>query len=243
MAAEVESSSLDDFFAKKDKKKTKKSKVLSELNALSQTEEKPKKKKAPKEKSSSASNGPVDGSAESRKEGEQVEKPADEWVEIEEKADADYSGLKIQSLRLEEREAAAKEEAGAEDDDAAGNGNNANDGPWKKIEVAPVASEDHTEVVSEAKEATPPSGKYVPPSVRAAQRQQAQQAAAPLRRRNNKLAPDVNDQESFPTLGGGGGSGNRSGNRSAVDAPKSYTSLHLQNKWDSLSGGGGSAEP
>ena len=36
MAAEVESSSLDDFFAKKDKKKTKKSKVLSELNTLSQ---------------------------------------------------------------------------------------------------------------------------------------------------------------------------------------------------------------
>ena len=37
MATEVDTSaSLDDFFAKKDKKKTKKSKVLSELNALSQ---------------------------------------------------------------------------------------------------------------------------------------------------------------------------------------------------------------
>ena len=56
------------------------------------TEEKPKKKKAPKEKSLAASSGPPDGSAESRKEGEQVEKAADEWVEIEEKADADYSG-------------------------------------------------------------------------------------------------------------------------------------------------------
>ena len=36
MSTEVDASSLDDFFAKKDKKKTKKSKVLSELNALSQ---------------------------------------------------------------------------------------------------------------------------------------------------------------------------------------------------------------
>ena len=63
-----------------------------------------------------------------------------------------HVGLKIQSLRLEEREAAAKEEASADDDDAAGNGNGANDGPWKKIETAPVASDDHTEVVSEAKE-------------------------------------------------------------------------------------------
>ena len=36
MAAEVETSSLDDFFAKKDKSKKKKSKVLSDLNALSQ---------------------------------------------------------------------------------------------------------------------------------------------------------------------------------------------------------------
>jgi len=242
MSTEVDASSLDDFFAKKDKKKTKKSKVLSELNALSQSEEKPKKKKSSKEKSSSSSSGVNTDSGVNNKAGaDEPEKAADEWVEIEEKADTDYSGLKIQSLRLEEREAALKEEANAEDEDAAKNGNGANDGPWKKIEVAPVTQEDHTEVVSEAKEATPPtSGKYVPPSVRAAQRQQAQMAAAPLRRRNNKLAPDVNDQESFPTLGGGGG--NRGGGRSPADAPKSYTSLHLQNKWDSLSGGG-SSEP
>ena len=36
MATEVETSSLDDFFAKKDKSKKKKTKVLSEVNALSQ---------------------------------------------------------------------------------------------------------------------------------------------------------------------------------------------------------------
>jgi len=239
MATEVDTSaSLDDFFAKKDKKKTKKSKVLSELNALSQSEEKPKKKKSAKEKSSAsganAESGPHQTGA------DESEKASDEWVEIEEQADTDYSGLKIQSLRLEEREAAMKEEANADDEDAAKNGGGAHDGPWKKIEQ-PVLPESHTEVVSEVKEATPPSsgGKYVPPSVRAAQRQQQQMAAAPLRKRNNKLAPDVNDQESFPTLGGGGkGVSGRPG----VDAPKSYTSLHLQNKWDSLSGGG-SSEP
>ena len=36
MAAEVETSSLDDFFAKKDKSKKKKTKVISDLNALAQ---------------------------------------------------------------------------------------------------------------------------------------------------------------------------------------------------------------
>jgi len=237
MAAEVDTSaSLDDFFAKKDKKKTKKSKVLSELNALSQPEEKPKKKKSSKEKTSSSGANAETGANQGTNEDNQ--KTSDEWVEIEEEADTDYSGLKIQSLRLEEREAAMKEEANADDEDAAKNGGGANDGPWKKIE-APVIPETHTEVVSEVKESTPPSGKYVPPSVRAAQRQQQQMAAAPLRKRNNKLAPDVNDQESFPTLGGGG---KGVGGRTAADAPKSYTSLHLQNKWDSLSGGG-SSEP
>ena len=61
------------------------------------------------------------------------------------------AGLKIQSLRLEEREAAMKEEANADDEDAAKNGGGAHDGPWKKIEQ-PVLPESHTEVVSEVKE-------------------------------------------------------------------------------------------
>ena len=74
-------------------------------------------------------------------------------VEIEEKADADYSGLKIQSLRLEEREAAAKEENGGGEDDEDGKNGSGNDGPWKKVEVAPVVEKDNTtEVVSESKE-------------------------------------------------------------------------------------------
>jgi len=266
MSTEVESSSLDDFFAKKDKKKTKKSKVLSELNALSQSEEKPKKKKSSKEKSSAApttedgaapnataastsateirgsERGGGGGGGGGGGEGEEVEKAADEWVEIEEKEDADYTGLKIQSLRLEEREAALKEAEGDEDDAGKG-GAGANEGPWKKIEAPPIGGggggdKDTTEVVSESRESTPTvTGKYVPPSVRAAQKAASQQAQAPLRKRNNKLAPDVNDQDSFPTLGGS----RRIGESPAGENSKSFTSLHLQNKWDSLSRG--SAEP
>jgi len=257
MAAEVETSSLDDFFAKKDKSKKKKSKVLSDLNALSQPEEKPKKKKSKEKSATATSDGGKNlknasassSSTENREKADNELEGSDEWVEIEEKVDADYTGLKIQSLRLEEREAAAREEnGGGEEDDASMNGGAGNDGPWKKIEVAPVIEKDTTEVVSESKESTPTgTGKYVPPSVRAAQRQAAQQATAPLRKRNNKLAPDVNDQESFPTLGGGssgisgGGGGRRNPADSSADTPKSYTSLHLQNKWDSLSRG--SSEP
>jgi len=249
MATEVETSSLDDFFAKKDKSKKKKTKVLSEVNALSQSEEKPKKKKSKEKSSATLSEGGKIASASSsstdnNKADVEPEAPNDEWVEIEEKADADYTGLKIQSLRLEEREAAAAKEE-EEEEEAAKNGGAVNDGPWKKVEAAPVIEKETTEVVSESKESTPTgSGKYVPPSVRAAQRQAAQQPSAPLRKRNNKLAPDVTDQESFPTLGGGGGGGGRrtpGPGDAPADAPKSYTSLHLQNKWDSLSRG--SSEP
>ena len=74
-------------------------------------------------------------------------------MEIEEKADADYTGLKIQSLRLEEREAAAAKEE-EEEEEAAKNGGAVNDGPWKKVEAAPVIEKETTEVVSESKEAS-----------------------------------------------------------------------------------------
>jgi len=173
-----------------------------------------------------------------------VEKAADEWVEIEEKEDADYTGLKIQSLRLEEREGGLKDDGG-DDDEAGKSGAGANEGPWKKIDAPPIGGggddKDTTEVVSESRESTPTvTGKYVPPSVRAAQKAASQQAQAPLRKRNNKQAPDFNDQDSFPTLGGGGGS-RRIGESPAGENSKSVTSLHLQNKWDSLSRG--SAEP
>jgi len=252
MATEVEASSLDDFFAKKDKSKKKKTKILTEVNALSQPEEKPKKKKSKEKSSASSSEGGKTASGSSsatenrNKADDDLQQNPDEWVEIEEKADADYTGLKIQSLRLEEREAAAKEEnAAGEDEETGKNGGAGSEGPWKKLEAAPVVEKDNTtEVVSESKESTPTgTGKYVPPSVRAAQRQAAQQSSAPMRKRNNKLAPDVNDQESFPTLGGGMGSGRRTPGLgdSNIEAPKSYTSLHLQNKWDSLSRG--SSEP
>ena len=57
-----------------------------------QSEEKPKKKKSPKEKSSSSSGANTESGANNKAGADEPEKAADEWVEIEEKADTDYSG-------------------------------------------------------------------------------------------------------------------------------------------------------
>jgi len=223
MSAAVEDSCLDDFFAKKDKKKAKKTKT----DPAEKSDKKPKKTK---EKTSQPNQ-------ENAKNGEKTdggEKVGEDWLEIEEQGETDYSGLKIQSLKLDDK-GDDKRDDDSQDDEGGVNG--VPEGPWKKIEIAPLPTKEViTEVVMEksSKESTP-TGVYVPPSLRAAQQKAAAAQAAPLRRRNPKQAPDMNSEESFPALGGP--RSHPSAASTASEAPKSYTSLQLQNKWDTLSRG------
>jgi len=238
MSAAVEDSCLDDFFAKKDKKKAKKTKT----DPAEKSDKKPKKtkEKTSQPNQENAKNGEkTDGS----------EKVGEDWLEIEEQGETDYSGLKIQSLKLDDKgddkslqdvSPRTQNKDGRGDDDSQdeeGGVNGVPEGPWKKIEIAPLPTKEViTEVVMEksSKESTP-TGVYVPPSLRAAQQKAAAAQAAPLRRRNPKQAPDMNSEESFPALGGP--RSHPSAASTASEAPKSYTSLQLQNKWDTLSRG------
>ncbi|XP_015609382.1 protein CDV3 homolog [Cephus cinctus] len=177
---------LDDFFAKKDRKKAKGKKfttteeIAKKLEETGKRTEKPK----PKEKPSNPEG----------EETQQVEEE-DEWRDFEEEK-KDYTGLKIGNLTVDET-------ADAESDDERGTGENSSDGesgeagskhsgPWKKPDAPP--SQPEVEVVVPVQ---PPTGgsSYKPPHLR-----NAPTVSASPRQRAKNIAPDINSEEYFPTL-------------------------------------------
>ncbi|KAG9355927.1 hypothetical protein JZ751_000771 [Albula glossodonta] len=143
--------SLDDFFAKRDKKKKKekgKAKEPAPGPAVATT----KKNKKEKEKSTKNENQDT-----------QVEKEDEEWKEFEQK-EVDYSGLRVQALQLNderEEEEYEKEEVGEDGETILVSGDKS--GPWNKSTAAPVAAPPVVEV--EAPEPKP-AGVYRPPGAR-----------------------------------------------------------------------------
>ncbi|XP_036377696.1 protein CDV3 homolog [Megalops cyprinoides] len=144
--------SLDDFFAKRDKKK-KKDKGKAKENVAAPGSSVSKKNKKDKEKSTKNENQDT-----------QVEKDDEEWKEFEQK-EVDYSGLRLQALQLsdeKEEEEYEKEEVGEDGEIILVSGDKVS-GPWNKSGGAPVAAAPLEEVeVSEPK----PPGVYRPPGAR-----------------------------------------------------------------------------
>nr|DBA29549.1 TPA: hypothetical protein GDO54_009771 [Pyxicephalus adspersus] len=137
--AEPEGRSLDNFFAKQDKKKKKdKGSVAASRGATR----------------------PPDASQPSLQ-----EKEDDEWKEFEQK-EVDYSGLRIQSLQIsnekEDDENEKKEEQGADWEEAGGSGADKSQGPWNKA----AAPQPTVNLVTEVEEPVQPSGVYRPPAAR-----------------------------------------------------------------------------
>lgn len=248
---------LDDFFAKKDKKgKSKKNKFTTaeflEEGAQPPKSEKPKKKKKPKEKSdnSKTAGGVV-------KPGEEEE----EWLEVD-CEEVNYTGLKIKTLQIvDEAEQERENQEQAEDEDGESPGSkNTQQGPWSGVvqppaESAPGASDpsDEPSVPSEAKvEPAKAPTKYIPPSVRKAMAESANNPS-PLRRGQPRVAPDIQSQMHFPTLGQTSNTVDRrqdkelerenpkgrfemvkSGNRQLEDSSKHGLKLEIENKFDLL---------
>lgn len=216
---------LDDFFAKKDKKKKTKSKFTpAELLQQQQTSttgdgnaaaEKKKKKKS-KSKEASETSASVDN-----KETFSIEKEED-WVAYEVEKEVDYSGLRIANLQISKENEEENEEEEEYEEDEEGNTIERKvkeeSGPWNKA-VQPVPqtvqrpatpeSEEEKPPVVEEEEAPAAAGapkKYVPPSVRRAAALAAVTPASgpPLRlmRGRKKEAPDVQNVMEFPSLGG-----------------------------------------
>ncbi|XP_068200021.1 protein CDV3 homolog isoform X2 [Antennarius striatus] len=165
--------SLDDFFAKRDKKK-KKEKGKGKEPATSVMV---KKTKREKEKSTKNENQDT-----------QIEKEDEEWKEFEQK-EVDYSGLRLQALQIsdeKEEEEYEKEEVG-EDGEIILVSTDKVSGPWNKSGAAPVAAPPVEEV--EVPESKPP-GVYRPPGAR----------LSTVKRSHNQGPPEIYSDAQFPSL-------------------------------------------
>ncbi|XP_031840057.1 protein CDV3 homolog [Nomia melanderi] len=225
---------LDDFFAKKDRKKAKGKKFTTTEEIAKKLEETGKRLGKSKTKDK-----PVNPEVEETQQTEDE----DEWREFEEEK-KDYTGLKIGNLTL-------NESVDAESDDEKGTGDNSSDGesgegggkqlgPWKKPELPPQP----VEVV----EPTPPpppavtsGSSYKPPHLR-----NIQPVAASPRPRGKNIAPDIHSEEYFPTLnskqqqkrddGAFEEVRNKGGTRSSYVPEQTQTpKLMLSNKYGALS--------
>ncbi|KAK7482352.1 hypothetical protein BaRGS_00026371 [Batillaria attramentaria] len=193
-------SSLDDFFAKKDKSKKKSKSKMTPVDVLSKADETQKvKKKKAQEKPGGL--GLATSETTTKKDEED-----EEWKDFEEQKEVDYSGLRIHTLQIRE-----DEEKDAGDSDEQGEGEDGEErregatGPWNKSTAtpSPAAAPAPVPEPEEKKENTAPK-KYVPPAQRMA-------ALNPIKR-GKKEAPNIQSEEDFPTLGGmpGGPSGSSS---------------------------------
>ncbi|XP_015251315.1 PREDICTED: protein CDV3 homolog isoform X2 [Cyprinodon variegatus] len=176
MADAQSEKSLDDFFAKRDKKK-KKEKVKGKETTAGPTPTAVKKAKEKKEKSAKNENQDA-----------QVEKD-EEWKEFEQK-EVDYSGLRLQALQISderEEEEYEKEEVGEDGEIILVSGDKVS-GPWNKSGGAPppAASPVEEEEAPESK----PAGVYRPPGAR----------LTPSRRAQTQGPPEIFSDTQFPSL-------------------------------------------
>ncbi|CAG5896153.1 protein CDV3 homolog [Menidia menidia] len=169
--------SLDDFFAKRDKKK-KKEKVKGKESAAGPTSAPLKKTKKEKEKSTKNENQDA-----------QIEKDDEEWKEFEQK-EVDYTGLRLQALQMsdeKEEEDYDKEEVGEDGEIILVSGDKVS-GPWNKSGAPPppAAAPEEEEEVPEAK----PAGVYRPPGAR----------LTTTKRTHNQGPPEIYSDAQFPSL-------------------------------------------
>nr|XP_037278644.1 protein CDV3 homolog [Rhipicephalus microplus] len=207
-------SSLDQFFAKKDKNKKKtKGKVTSEQIAKKMAdsgESAEKTVKKDKEKQENTS-GKLSVTIPSLAQGE------DEWNDFEEEKEVDYSGLRIQALTIAEKEKeeeAAREQLDEDGEDCQQAGDQQS-GPWKvqqqqQQQQAAAAEQPSTPPPEPEPQAPPPKtepepketrGAYRPPHLRSG----AAAAARTLPHRGPvDLCAKITTspaKSSFPTLG------------------------------------------
>ncbi|KAL8570195.1 hypothetical protein ACOMHN_030990 [Nucella lapillus] len=198
-------SSLDDFFAKKDKSKKKSKSKMMSVDALAKAEE-PKKVKKKKEKEQPGGLGLSTTEDTSRKADD------DQWEDFAEQKEVDYTGLRIHTLQVKQGE--DKESAESDCEGEGGEreeGRDGTSGPWNTSTststtttappVAPAAVAAPPTEPEEKKENTAPK-KYVPPAQRNAAASSTS-ASNPISRRCNKKAPNIQSEVDFPTLGGG----------------------------------------
>jgi len=179
---------LDDFFAKKDKKKKSKTKDKKEEKKI---------KKKDKVESSVILDG-EDIGADTVIEEHPVH-DAEQWSDFQEEKETDYSGLKIQNLEIQEVPETGADSQNEED----GEDGSGQQGPWKRPQAAPQQPEkQEVEIpVPEPVVAAPASSGYVPPHLRTSAVKVVPRAGVAGRGRRG--APDLKNEENFPSLAAG----------------------------------------
>ncbi|CAG2117248.1 unnamed protein product [Medioppia subpectinata] len=193
---------LDDFFAKKDQKKNKNKKksVLTSNEELAKKLEETGKRGARRVKDktnmSALSNNGSDQESE-------------EWNEAPDEKEKDYSGLRIQTLNIKDKEEEFREQQLLDIEEE--KQNNVVSGPWKgKVSGGDGDSESEKGANDEDKPVVPPptpaapaapSGKYVPPGARNLPQTTTGGGLAPMRRGPKSGAPKIQDIVEFPSLG------------------------------------------
>jgi len=182
---------LDDFFAKKDKKKSKTKKFLTPDELAKKLEDTSKKAIEIKPQQPPRKElRPIEEQPSSKGEEEtQVFENEEEWKDFQEVEQKDYTGLKIGQLTVndDDDDLGSGQEGGNDENDTDGEGGSSHKerrhGPWKAV----VPAEEVTQIPVEIQK----PNIYVSPAFKAKQ----------LIKARNRNAPDITNEEYFPTLG------------------------------------------
>ncbi|XP_030406991.1 protein CDV3 homolog isoform X3 [Gopherus evgoodei] len=184
--AETEERSLDDFFAKRDKKK-RREKGSRGAAATAAASSASSASSAPGgARPAEAGSGAAASTASSAR---AVVKEEDEWKEFEQKEEIDYSGLRVHSMQISEKEddEGEKREEPGDNWEEAGGGVEKASGPWNK--TAPVQAPVAETIVTETPEPVQSSGVYRPPGARETRTRKAPQGP-----------PEIYSDTQFPSL-------------------------------------------
>ncbi|KAJ6643204.1 Protein CDV3 like [Pseudolycoriella hygida] len=182
---------LDDFFAKKDRKKGKSKKITATEELARKIEDTSKPSQSLKKRDylpGQDDNGSVPDDTKPSSVNE------DEWKDYQEEERKDYTGLKLGLLQINDDDQLDGDAEGGEYGSDGEVNLDAQDkmksGPWKKVEediVKPVKKEP-------VQEKAPVSSVYVSPALRNAQMLKATKL-------KKGILPDINNKEFFPVLG------------------------------------------
>ncbi|KAG8042406.1 hypothetical protein G9C98_005040 [Cotesia typhae] len=222
---------LDDFFAKKDRKKSKGKKFTTTDEIAKKLEETGKRMEKLKLKEKPSNIEEEDTST--------TEQEDEEWREFTEER-KDYTGLKLGNLQVNDKlsNGSDDERGGGENssDGESGEAGSKQSGPWKKTDV-PVVEEATAAppATTTEKNSTTEMKVYKSPHFR-------NQSSAPQshRSRMKNVAPDIHSEEYFPTKRDEGTFEevrNRGSNRSygVPDSQSQAPKLSLDNKYGALS--------
>ncbi|XP_064907808.1 protein CDV3 homolog isoform X3 [Columba livia] len=190
--AETEERSLDDFFAKRDKKKRKEK---SSRGAAAASGASSAASNAAGAAASAGGTRQADGSgsgaaASNTGSAKTVTKEEDDWKEFEQKEEVDYSGLRVQSMQISEKEdeESEKREEPGDNWEETGGGIDRSSGPWNKSAPAPAPVVEP--IVTETPEPVHTGGVYRPPGAREGGRP----------RRAQQGPPEIYSDTQFPSL-------------------------------------------